>query len=442
MSEPVQPGDFSSRYSPPPEPRPTWSPEAWQAAQPNPWSGYAPPPPAPRPEPARGRTGGLVALVLVVALLAAGLASTGTYLALSASGALDRPAPVATGPAVANTAATPAGQRTVTLDEQSAIITAAAAVNPAVVTITVSSGTGGSQLDPYQLPTQGVGSGILYDASGWILTNRHVVEGGDNITVLLQDGRQFPGKTYGVDTYTDLAIVKIEGSDLPVARIGDSATLKQGQRIVAIGSPLGDFTNSVTAGVVSALGRSITVNDEQTGQPVRVRSLIQHDASINPGNSGGALVDVSGQVVGINTAVASTAQGIGFAIPINIAKPIMSEAVAGKELSRPWIGIYYTQLDPATAKELKSPVDYGALIQQPEGSTAPAVQPDSPAAKAGLEDGDIITKMDGQQIDAGRSLEDLLLAHNSGDTVQIEVLRDGQAVTVSLTLGTRPQAAQ
>jgi 2-alkenal reductase len=245
-----------------------------------------------------------------------------------------------------------------------------------------------------------------------------------------------------VDTYTDLAIVRIEGSRLPVARIGDSSNLKQGQRIVAIGSPLGDFTNSVTAGVISAFGRSITVNDEQTGQPVRVRSLIQHDASINPGNSGGALVDISGQVVGINTAVASTAQGIGFAIPINIAKPIMSEAVAGQPLSRPWIGIYYTSLDPATAAELKAPLDYGALIGPPEGSTTPAVHPGSPAERAGLRDGDIITGMDGQKIDATHSLEDLLIAQKSGDTVQVEVLRDGQAVTVSLILGTRPEAVQ
>jgi len=411
-------------------------------AGPQPLQVTAPPPVAPaQPTRAHDHRGGLVAVVLAAALLAGGLASGGTYLAVSASGALDRQAPAATG--AAPVAATTVDQRTVTLDEQSAIISAAAAVNPAVVTISVSSGgNGGSQFDPNQLPTQGVGSGILYDSAGWILTNRHVVEGADTLTVVLQDGRQFDGRVYGIDTYTDLAIVKIEGANLPVARIGDSAGLKQGQRVVAIGSPLGDFTNSVTAGVVSALNRSITVNDEQTGQPVRVRSLIQHDASINPGNSGGALVDVSGRVVGINTAVASTAQGIGFAIPINIAKPIMAEALAGQAISRPWIGVYYTQLDPAAAAELKTPVEYGALIGAPQGSTGPAVQPGSPADSAGLQDGDIITALDGQKIDATHSLEDLLIAHKSGDTVRLEVLRNGATVGIDLTLGTRPSATQ
>jgi len=423
--------------------QPTWSPEAWQAAQSAPSAGYVQTAPAvaPAPAPARDRRGGLVALVLAAALLAGGLASGGTYLALSASGALDQQAPAATG--TAPIAATTVDQRTVTLDEQSAIIGAAAAVNPAVVTISVSSGSsGGSQFDPNQLPTAGVGSGILFDSAGWILTNHHVVEGANTITVVLQDGRQFDGKVYGIDTYTDLAIVKIEGTNLPAAHIGDSSGLKQGQRVVAIGSPLGDFTNSVTAGVVSALNRSITVNDEQTGQPVRVRSLIQHDASINPGNSGGALVDVSGQVVGINTAVASTAQGIGFAIPINIAKPIMAQALAGQALSRPWIGVYYTQLDPAAAVELKAAVDYGALIGAPQGSTGPAVQPGSPAEKAGLQDGDIITALDGQKIDATHTLEDHLLNHKSGDTVKLEVLRNGATVSVDLTLGTRPSTTQ
>jgi len=437
-SEPMPARDL---YSPPPEPRPTWSPEAWQAAQSAPLSGYTPPPAAPAPAPARGRRGGLVAFVLAAALLAGGVASGGTYLALSASGVLDQHAAVSAAPAAA---ATTVDQRTVTLDEQSAVINAAAAVNPAVVTISVSTGSssGGSQFDPNQLPTTGVGSGILFDSAGWILTNHHVVEGANTITVVLQDGRQFDGKVYGIDTYTDLAIVKIEGTNLPAAHIGDSSGLKQGQRVVAIGSPLGDFTNSVTAGVVSALNRSITVNDEQTGQPVRVRSLIQHDASINPGNSGGALVDVSGQVVGINTAVASTAQGIGFAIPINIAKPIMAQALAGQALARPWIGVYYTQLDPAAAAQLKAPVDYGALIGAPQGSTGPAIQPGSPAETAGLQDGDIITALDGQKIDATHTLEDLLITRKSGDTVKLEVLRNGQTVSVDLTLGTRPSTTQ
>ncbi len=435
MTEP-RPDDTISYYSPPPEPRPTWSQEAWNAAAtPRQWIEPEPGPVTPRAAPARS-TG--AALVVVAALISATLASAGTYTALDLSGALNRPAAV---PATnAGSGASAGGaQQIVTVDEQSAIVKAAQAVSPAVVTITTQQT---SALDPFSLPATGVGSGIIYNSNGWIVTNHHVVGGANQVQVQLKDGRQFTGTVYGTDTLTDLAIVKINSAGLPAARIGDSSTLQPGQLAIAIGSPLGTFTNSVTSGIISALGRQIQVTDEQTGQPVWLHNLIQTDAAINPGNSGGALVNAAGQVIGINTATATTAQGIGFAIPINIARPIMTQAVNGQKLSRPWIGIHFTSLDPQTQQQLKTPIDYGAFIGPPDATSGqPLVEPGSPAAQAGLKAGDIITALDGQRVDVAHPLDMLLVTHTPGETVELQVLRNGQQLTVRVTLGTRPASA-
>jgi 2-alkenal reductase len=438
MTEP-RPDDTLSYYSPPPEPRPTWSQEAWNAAAtPSQWIEPYPARPPSRPEPARGTGAGLV---VVAALLAAVLASGGTYAALDLTGNLNRPASASAANAGAAGSSSPS-QQVVTVNEQSAIVQAAQDVSPAVVTITTQQQA--STLDPFALPATGVGSGIIYNSSGWIVTNHHVVAGATNnqVQVQLKDGRTLTGSVYGLDTLTDLAIVKISGSNLPAAPIGDSGSLQPGQLAIAIGSPLGTFTNSVTSGIISALGRQIQVTDDQTGQPVTLHNLIQTDAAINPGNSGGALVNAAGQVIGINTATASTAQGIGFAIPINIARPIMAEAVAGQPLTRPWIGIHFTSLDPQAQQQLKTPLDYGAFIG-PADATAgqPLVEPGSPAAQAGLKAGDIITALDGQRVDVAHPLDMLLVTHSPGQTVTLQVLRNGQQLTLKVTLGTRPASA-
>jgi serine protease Do len=385
-----------------------------------------------------GRRGPIIGPLLAVALIAAVITSAGQLLVLQAAGLF---APVATPGAVTGQ---PISQTTVSLDEQSAVIRAAAAVSPAIVTITSrvngDTATGADPstqpFDPFTLPATGVGSGIIYDAAGWILTNRHVVAGSDAVTVKLNDGREFQGTTYGIDTLTDLAIVKIEGADLPVAPLGDSTKLEIGQLAIAIGSPLGEFENSVTTGVVSATGRSIDVTDEVTGQSRRLRNLIQTDAAINPGNSGGALLDSLGQVIGVNTAVAGSAQGIGFAIPIEIAKPLLEQAVAGQPLSRPYIGITYDPVTPQLQRESNLPIDYGALISSETSGSG--IRPGSPAEAAGLRDDDIITAIEGQRIDAGHSLEDVLVRFRPGDTIKVTVLRDGTTVDLEVTLGTRP----
>ena len=425
-------------FSPPAEPsRPQWAAPAPEASTPSHWmepvaTSAAEAPPAAD----HGRRGPSVGPLLAVALIAAVITSAGQLLVLQAAGIF---APAAT-PTVIN--GQPAGQTTVQLNEESAVIRSAAAVSPAVVTITShstatsDSSTAPSASDPFSLPTTGIGSGIIYDAAGWILTNRHVVAGSDTVTVKLKDGREFPGTTYGIDTLTDLAIVKIEGPNLPVAPLGDSTKLQIGQLAIAIGSPLGDFENSVTTGVISATGRSITVNDEATGQPRRLRNLIQTDAAINPGNSGGALVDSVGQVIGVNTAVAGSAQGIGFAIPIEIAKPLLQQAIAGEKLSRPYIGISYQPVTPQLERQANLPIDYGAWVASDSGG--PGVRAGGPAATAGLKDNDIITAIEGQRIDAGHSLEDVLVRYRPGDQITLTVLRDGATLDLKVTLGTRP----
>ncbi len=440
MSDPQHPIDPEApapsvppAFTPPEEARPRWVDPPADPVTPPRW---LEPDPLTRPAASapNGGRGGLLGPLFAVALIAAVMASSGTYLVLDASGALDRATPAPGG-----TTAQPASTTTIRIDEDSAITRAAAIVSPAVVTITTREGSG-IGIDPLDLPATGVGSGILFDAAGWILTNRHVVAGAQTFTVKLKDGREFSGRIYGIDTLTDLAIVKIDGSDLPVAPIGDSTALKAGQLAIAIGSPLGSFENSVTAGVVSALGREITVTDEQTGQPRRLRNLIQTDAAINQGNSGGALVDALGQVIGVNTAVAGSAQGIGFAIPIEVAKPIMRQAVAGEPLSRPYLGIVYTAVTPTLMRQEKLPIDYGAWISSSDAR--PAVVAGTPAAKAGLEDGDIITAIGGQRIDAGHSLEDILVRYRPGDEVALSVLRDGATLELTVTLGTRPADLQ
>jgi S1-C subfamily serine protease len=425
-TEPV--GD-ASRYSPPSEARPEWSRTDQPAPSPERWyepASAATPSSAPvTTSTTTTRTRGSGAgTVMAAALLSAVLASGGTILTLNATGALDRPAA-----APASTTGTTVGtNQPVTIDEQSATIDVAAMVSPAVVRITT---RGSADTDLGVIPETGVGSGVIYDSNGWILTNRHVVEGSETMDVELSDGRVLEGSVYGIDTLTDLAIVKVDETGLTAASLGDSDALKVGQLVIAIGSPLGTYSNSVTSGIVSAKGRSIVTDGNQS-----LNNLIQTDAAINPGNSGGPLLDADGNVVGINTAIARDSNGIGFAIPIDIARPIMEQAVAGEELARPYMGIRYTSLTRQVAELEDLPVNDGAWIS---GSpTGPAVESGTPAADAGLRDGDIITAINDQAIDKDHPLDATLSQYSPGDTISVTVLRDGESITLSVTLAVRP----
>jgi 2-alkenal reductase len=300
----------------------------------------------------------------------------------------------------------------------------------------------GTVTSPFgDVPERGVGSGVIYDPDGWILTNRHVVLGStgqiaDTLVVELNDGRQFDGEVYGIDTLTDLAIVKVDASGLPTAAVGDSSGLKVGQLVIAIGSPLGTFSNTVTSGIVSAKGRTIRVEDG-----TQLTNLIQTDAAINPGNSGGPLLDAVGNVVGINTAIASDSNGIGFAIPINIARPIMQQALAGQDLARPYIGIRYEPITVKLAEDDDLPVDEGAIVRPgigSDGQPTPAVIADGPAEQAGIREGDIVVRIGDQAIDAENPLDAVLSQFAPGATIEVEILRGSETLQLEVTLGTRP----
>ena len=200
-----------------------------------------------------------------------------------------------------------------------------AAARPSVVTIT-SSGISIRGMSPFSVPATGVGSGVILTANGYILTNKHVISGSKSLTVALSDGTEYPATLVKQLADNDLALIKIDATGLTPAKIGDSSTLQAGQTAIAIGSPLGTYTETVTKGIISALGRDITVADEQTGRPVQLHDLIQTDAAINPGNSGGPLLDANGEVVGLSTAVAGNAEGLGFAIPISAASDLIALA--------------------------------------------------------------------------------------------------------------------
>ena len=424
----------TAAYSPPPEPHPDWMRSAWlDPAEPS-----APPPAATEPVSAappvaRRRVPDGFGRIIGAAALSAILASGGTVVVLEGTGALNRPA------GSAGSQLSGATSHPVAVDDSSAVVTAAATVSPAVVQITAT----GTTSDAFggQIPERGVGSGVIYDQAGWILTNRHVVQTQDGaiaseLTVELKDGRDFTGSVYGVDTLTDLAIVKVEATGLPAAPIGKSADIKVGQLAIAIGSPLGTYTSTVTTGIISATGRSIDISATS-----HLTNLIQTDAAINPGNSGGPLLDAAGQVIGINTAVERDSTGIGFAIPIDIARPIMEQALAGQKLARPYVGIRYVQIDLKIQKQKNLSVDHGALIEpttDTAGATLPAIAPGSPAEKAGLKSGDIVLAIEGTTVDAEHPLDALLTSYAPGQSVHLTILRDGKQMDVSVTLGTRP----
>ncbi|NWJ47545.1 MAG: trypsin-like peptidase domain-containing protein [Chloroflexi bacterium] len=350
----------------------------------------------------------------------------------------------------ASLSTTAAGQLTVTQNAEKN--------RPAVVQITtmqnastssrVSPFSGNSSSSPIQT---GVGSGVIYDASGYILTNYHVVNGADSLLVSLPDGRSFDGTVVGKDMITDLAVVKIDagGASLPVAELGDSSQLKVGDGVVAIGNALAlPGGPTVTAGVVSALDRSVTEPSTSGGNSLRSNTasgpqlydLIQTDAAINPGNSGGALLDMQGKVIGINTLVAGQAEagyqaeGIGFAISINQAKLIIDQLVATGKVDHAFLGISFQPLTPAEAKKLSLATGQG-------GSVVMQVQSGSPAAQAGISNGDVIISIDGQKIIGESTLGEIISQHKPGDKVKLEIIgSNSQSRTVEVTLGLRNSA--
>ena len=280
----------------------------------------------------------------------------------------------------------------------------------------------------------GGGTGFFVSSDGLIVTNKHVVADEDaDYSVLLNSGKQYDAEILGRDPVNDLAIVKIKGSGFPVIPLGDSDKLELGQIVIAIGNALGEFSNTVSTGVVSGLSRSITASGSPLGAE-QLSGVIQTDAAINPGNSGGPLLNEVGEVVGINTAVAQGAQNIGFAIPVNEAKQVITSVKKYGKIVRPFLGVRYVIITSDLAKEKSLPVDYGALIVRGETQTDLAVTPGSPADKAGLVENDIILEVSGEEITEDNPLIKAIARFGVGDRVPLKIMHRGDTKTVTVTL--------
>jgi S1-C subfamily serine protease len=276
-------------------------------------------------------------------------------------------------------------------------------------------------------PIQGIGSGVVVDARGYVATNRHVVMDSREISVTTIDGKKFSGEVVGTDATSDTAVVKMEGRGLPPAELGDSDSLKVGQLVIAIGNPFGFILGgpTVTIGVVSALGRNIQAEDRL------FENLIQTDAAINPGNSGGPLLDSGGRVIGINTAMIPFAQGIGFAVPINTVKKVVEELITYGRVIRPWLGIAGLNITNELASYYDLPVREGILIAR--------VVPGGPADEAGLSDGDIILSVDGSAVRNMEGLQKAIQRKKAGSEVTLLVQRGDSRGTLRVILGEVPQ---
>lgn len=348
------------------------------------------------------------------------------------------------------------------VEEESAAISAVEKVAPSVVSIIITKdlskiyqqrrpfspfddffnfgfpfGYGFEQSPPPQGKRQiGGGTGFVVDADkGFILTNKHVVSDEEaEYSVLTNTGEEYSAQVIARDPFMDIAMVQVKGlKGVPAVELGDSDQLKLGQAVIAIGNALGEYRNTVTRGVISGIGRDIVAGG--AGQPERLKGVIQTDAAINPGNSGGPLIDLSGRVIGVNTAISREGQLIGFAIPINPVKRTITSVEEHGKIVRPFLGVRYILLNKAIAERNKLPVDYGALLVRGNDPTELAVVPGGPADKAGLEENDIILELNGVRIDEKNTLAELIQQYQTGDTVTLKIWHDGEEKEVSVTLG-------
>ncbi|MBA2276592.1 MAG: trypsin-like peptidase domain-containing protein [Chloroflexia bacterium] len=307
-------------------------------------------------------------------------------------------------------------------------------VSPAVVTV-VNQQAESTLLGQEDPVLAGIGTGFIVDEQGYVVTNWHVVEGGDTFAVVFSDGSAREGRLVGVDPRNDLAVVKFDGDVPGVVAFGDSDQLQPGQSVLAIGSPLGAFTNTVTEGIVSALGRNGDFASQ--GPCLSYTNLIQHDAAINPGNSGGPLFNLRGEVIGVNTLGIPTTsqgvpvQGIFFAVPSSIVGEITAQIIESGEVTYPYIGVSFVPINSQIAAAEGFPVNSGVFVQ--------GVEEDSPASEAGIEEGDIIVALNGVEITAQDSVAEILLDLDPGTAVEVVLVRDEDEERLTLTLGELPE---
>lgn len=344
-------------------------------------------------------------------------------------------------------------EKKITTRESQLISQIAKRVGPSVVSVNVSITGSTAVLGSYGIENQEVqqeaaGTGIIVSKDGIIITNRHVVpKNASAVSVTLSDGTELRdvsviGRT-GDNDSLDIAFLKIndrKGHTLKPAVIGDSSKVEVGDNVIAIGNALGQFQNTVTSGIISGYGRSVQAGSDGGAAPDNLDDLFQTDAAINEGNSGGPLVNLNGQVIGINTAVAGNAQNIGFAIPINDVRGLIDQIIKTGKFARPYLGVRYIPInaDVATAYELK--VQQGAFIVPSQDPASPSVLPDTPAAKAGLKERDVIVAVDDKKIDQSHSLTGLVAKYQPGQQATLKILRDGKAIHARVTIGSLPNA--
>ncbi|OGM15324.1 hypothetical protein A2V97_01695 [Candidatus Woesebacteria bacterium RBG_16_42_24] len=320
------------------------------------------------------------------------------------------------------------------LTEESVVIDVAERVSPSVVTVSVQtpkrrvlefSPFGGFSSRVEGGTPQDIGTGFIVSEDGLIITNKHVVSADATYKVVTKDGKEYEVTQISRDPSNDIAVIKINASGLTPVELGDSGNLKVGQFVIAIGTALGEFRHTVTTGVISGLGRGITAGSALEGYVEKLDDVIQTDAAINPGNSGGPLLNSAGQVIGVNVAVASDAQNVGFALPINVVKEALDQfKTTGKFASKPYLGVEYQMISKDTA----------ILNNVPQGAYVVNVVEGSPAASAGIQPEDIITKMAGEELNEDNTLADVIVKKQPGEKVDLEIWRDGQTLTLSATL--------
>lgn len=346
------------------------------------------------------------------------------------------------------------------VEEDSAVINAVEKAAPAVVSIVVSKDIPRMQnffYNPFDFPDFfnplgqpdadnqegaqkqkiGGGSGFIITDDGMVVTNKHVVsDAAADYIAITSDGKEHPVKVLAMDPVNDFAVVKIEGGNYPKLSLGDSETLKIGQTVVAIGNSLGEFTNTVSKGIISGLRRNVTAGTG-FGLTEQLHNIIQTDAAINPGNSGGPLLNIDGEVIGINVAMARGAQNIGFAIPSNQIKKTIDQVQKTGKISLPYLGVRYIPIDGSLQKENNLAFDYGALVLRGEKMTDLAVIPGSPADKAGIVENDIILEINGTKIDADNNLADIIARYNAGDSVILKIWHKGDTKDLRVKLDER-----
>lgn len=329
-------------------------------------------------------------------------------------------------------------KREVILQESSVFTDVAEELRPSVVSIETESKPRFDMFGQEFEQRTSSGTGVIVSQDGIVVTNKHVVSQGSDITVRDSEGKAYQDvSVIDRDPFNDVAYLRLNTDrQLQPAEIGDSEQVEVGQRVVAIGNALGVFSNTVTSGIISGIGRPITTAGQGQTETTQLQGLFQTDAAINPGNSGGPLVNIAGQVIGLNTAIAGNAENIGFAIPINQITPGLQSIRDNGRLIKPFLGTRYIMLNPQIAKRSDVEVTEGAYL--PESGNQSSVVPGSPADKAGLEPGDVITSVNGEDITRENSLASVLIQYRAGETVTLTLRREGEEKTLTAQLGEAP----